>query len=112
MRPDGTVAPWLTYDRHVAILRGLWEHHPPAVYPRVTAPVLLVPAGPGPAGAAGTDTGEPDSTARKRHDVEAALAALPNARVRWVAGDHDLHAQHPHELADAMLDMAADGFFA
>lgn len=111
VRPDGTVAPWLTYDRHVAILRGLWEHHPPAAYPRVTAPVLLVPAGPVPAGATGTDTGAPDSTARKRHDVEAALAALPNARVRWVAGDHDLHVQHPHELAGAMLDMAADGFF-
>jgi pimeloyl-ACP methyl ester carboxylesterase len=112
VRPDGTVAPWLTYDRHVAILRGLWEHHPPAVYPRVTAPVLLVPAGRDPAGASSADTGAPDSTARKRHNVEAALAALPNARVRWIAGDHDLHAQHPRELAGAMLDMAADGFFA
>ena len=53
VRPDGTVAPWLTYDRHVAILRGLWEHHPSAVYPRVAAPVLLAPA----------DTGDPEWTA-------------------------------------------------
>jgi pimeloyl-ACP methyl ester carboxylesterase len=99
VRPDGTVAPWLTYDRHVAILRGLWQHHPDEAYPRVATPVLLVPA----------DTGEPDWTARKRRDVEAALAALPDARVRWFVGDHDIHAQHPGELAAAMSSMARDG---
>lgn len=99
---DGTIAPWLTYDRHVAILRGLWEHRPAALYPRVTAPVLLVPA----------DTGAADWTERKRHDVAAAAAALPNARVRWFAGDHDLHAQHPAALADAMASLVREGFFA
>jgi pimeloyl-ACP methyl ester carboxylesterase len=102
VRPDGTVAPWLTYDRHVAILRGLWEHHPPAVYPLVDVPVLLVPA----------DTGDPDWTARKRRDVAAAIAALPNARVRWFTGDHDIHAQRPGELADAMTTALPEGFFA
>ncbi len=101
VRPDGTVAPWLTYDRHVAILRGLWEHHPSALYPRVTVPVLLVPA----------DTGAADWTERKRHDVAAAAAALPRSRVRWFAGDHDIHAQHPGELADAMATAVREGFF-
>jgi pimeloyl-ACP methyl ester carboxylesterase len=102
VRPDETVAPWLTYDRHVAILRGLWEHHPPAVYPRVAAPVLLVPA----------DTGDPDWTGRKRRDVAAAQAALANARVRWFTGDHDVHAQHPVELADEMARQVWEGFLA
>jgi pimeloyl-ACP methyl ester carboxylesterase len=101
VRPDGTVAPWLTYDRHVTILRGLWEHHPKAVYPLVEVPVLLVPA----------DTGDPAWTARKRRDVDAAAAALPAARVRWFTGDHDIHAQHPGELADVMVTLARDGFF-
>lgn len=26
--PDGTVRPWLTRERHMKILRGLWEHTP------------------------------------------------------------------------------------
>jgi pimeloyl-ACP methyl ester carboxylesterase len=102
VRPDGTVAPWLTYDRHVTILRGMWEHHPPARYPSVRVPVLLVPA----------DTGDAAWTARKRREVEAAAAALPTARVRWFVGDHDIHAQHPVELADVMATLARDGYFA
>jgi hypothetical protein len=36
---------------------------------------------------------------------------IPNARVRWFTGDHDIHAQRPTELADAMDEMTADGFF-
>ena len=102
VRPDGTVAPWLTYDRHVTILRGLWEHRPSERFPGLGVPVLLVPAG----------GGEADWTERKRGDVEAAMAAIPNARVRWFVGDHDVHAQHPRELARVMHDMTTDGFFA
>ncbi len=102
VRPDGTVAPWLTYERHIEILRGLWEHHPGQLYPGLAVPVLLVPA----------DGGDTDWTRRKRRDVAIAAAAIPNARVSWFVGDHDLHAQHPRELAGVMLEMTAEGFFA
>jgi pimeloyl-ACP methyl ester carboxylesterase len=102
VRPDGTVAPWLTYERHIEILRGLWEHHPRQLYPGLAVPVLLVPA----------DGGDTDWTRRKRRDVAIAAAAIPNARVRWFVGDHDVHAQHPRELAGVMLEMTAEGFFA
>src|SRR5207237_885648 len=44
VRADGTVAPWLTLDRHLQILRALWEHHPSARFPEIEVPVLLVPA--------------------------------------------------------------------
>lgn len=101
VRADGTVAPWLTYERHLAVLRGLWEQHPSERYPAIAVPVLLVPA----------DGGETEWTERKRHDVAAALVAIPNARADWFAGDHDLHAQHPDELADVMLAATRDGFF-
>ena len=101
VRPDGTVAPWLTFDHHIAILRGLWEHHPPERYPGLSVPVLLVPV----------DGGETNVTERKREEVERAAAMIPNARVRWFAGDHDIHAQHPDELATVMHDMTIDGFF-
>jgi pimeloyl-ACP methyl ester carboxylesterase len=97
VREDGTVAPWLTFERHLAVLRGLWDHHPSLVYPDVHAPVLLVPA-------AG---GDPERDAQKHRDVDRALAMLPDARARWFTGDHDIHAQHPVELADVMLDSLA-----
>jgi pimeloyl-ACP methyl ester carboxylesterase len=96
VRPDGTIAPWLTFDRHMAVLRGLWEHRPATRYAAVRAPTLLVPA----------DTGEADRVARKRADVATALAALPSAKVHWVVGDHDIHAQHPSELAVMLEELA------
>ncbi len=103
LRPDGTIAPWLSFDRHIQVLHGMWEHHPPERYALVGVPVLLLPAG----------SGELDGRSRDRQSaVEAAAAALPNARVRPFVGDHDIHAQHPAEVADVMIDAVSDGFFA
>jgi pimeloyl-ACP methyl ester carboxylesterase len=101
VRPDGTVAPWLTFDHHIAVLRGLWEHHPSERYPGLAVPVLLAPA----------DGGDADPFRRKRRDVETAATMIPNARVRWFTGDHDIHAQHPDELASVMHEMTGEGFF-
>lgn len=94
VREDGTVAPWLTFERHMAILRSLWEHRPSTIYGDVRVPVLLVPAG---------DAGK----------VADAEAALPQARVRAFPGaHHDVHLQHPVEVADAIADCIDDGFFS
>jgi pimeloyl-ACP methyl ester carboxylesterase len=43
-RPDGTVAPWLTRDRHMVILRHLWEHRPTELLAELKVPVLVVAA--------------------------------------------------------------------
>jgi pimeloyl-ACP methyl ester carboxylesterase len=99
VRPDGTVALWLTFDRHMEVLRGLWEHHPTALYPRVPVPALLVPV----------QGGDADRDLRKRQDVEAASALIPASRVRWFTGDHDIHAQRPDELSKVMHEMVVDG---
>jgi hypothetical protein len=32
-------------------------------------------------------------------------------RVQWFNGDHDIHAQHPDELAGAILSADREGFF-
>lgn len=100
VRSDGTIAPWLTYDRHLIVLRGLWEHHPAALYARLKVPALLIPA----------DGGKSDWSDRKRPAVEAAQAAIPHARTHWVTGDHDLHAQHPQEVAKLLHEMTVGGF--
>jgi pimeloyl-ACP methyl ester carboxylesterase len=112
--PDGTVAPWLTYDRHIEVLRGLWDHHPADRYAAVRVPALLVPAVRAVrAGGQGGDDGEDgERRARMGRRVEAAAAAIPIARVHPLAGDHDIHAQHPVELAGVMHDAVLDGFLA
>jgi pimeloyl-ACP methyl ester carboxylesterase len=102
VRDDGTVAPWLTFDHHIAVLRGLWDHRPSEIYARVTVPVLLIPA----------DTGEHARASDKRQGVALAMGSLRHVRERWFTGDHDIHAQHPVEVADVMLEQLADGFFA
>jgi pimeloyl-ACP methyl ester carboxylesterase len=100
VRPDGTIAPWLTYEHHILVLRGLWEHHPSVRYPGLAVPVLLAPA----------DGGDTERSSRKRLAVDEAAAAIPRARVRWFMSDHDIHAQHPDELGDVLHEMTTDGF--
>jgi pimeloyl-ACP methyl ester carboxylesterase len=96
LRPDGTVAPWLTRERHLAVLHGLWRHDPNLVYPRVSVPVLLV--------GARNDRGDHARAVTREHRVEAALGSLPRAEAAWFEGaDHDIHAQRPDELAEAMV---------
>ena len=90
--PDGTARPWLTYERHIRILRSLWEHRPSEVIPKVEAPVLLALA----------DTGDSWS-GDKRAFAEELRDATPSLRVEWFSpGDHDLHLQYPVELAELL----------
>lgn len=90
--PDGTVRPWLRLDRHLMILRSLWEHRPTAVLPRLTVPALLVLA----------DSGDAWS-ARKRADAAELAVSAPNVRIEWFApADHDVHVQFPAQLAQLL----------
>ena len=91
-RPDGTICPWLSLDNHLRLLRSLWEHTPSTVIPKLDVPVLLVMAG----------TGD-DWERQKRSIADELAAASPQVRVEWFSpGDHDLHVQHPVELADLL----------
>ena len=102
VRPDGTVAPWLTFDHHITVLRGLWDQHPSERYADVAVPVLLVPV----------EHRDPAWNERVRGVIDTALETLPRSRVRWFVGDHDIHAQHPNELSSVMHEMTTDGFVA
>lgn len=97
VRDDGTVAPWLTLDRHLLILSGLWQHRPSSRYAEVRVPVLLLPA----RRAGGRDIGSADA-------VALAEQSLPASRTTWIEGDHDLHAQLPDLVAGALLAAAAE----
>lgn len=103
LRDDGTIAPWLTLDRHMKILRALWEHRPTKRFPEIRVPVMLTPA----------DNGQSTSwTADKHRAIADAEAALRQVRTHWFEpADHDLHAQFPERLAAHLLDALTDGFF-
>jgi pimeloyl-ACP methyl ester carboxylesterase len=100
---DGTIRPWLTLDRHLMILRGLWEHKPTHIYDDISVPVMFVPAE-GPGGV---------FSETKRHAIEHALQRVPKVRVEWFSpADHDLHAQHPVRFAQVVHQATTDGFFS
>jgi pimeloyl-ACP methyl ester carboxylesterase len=101
--PDGTIKPWLTLERHMLVLRGLWEHKPTHLYSDIKVPVLFVPAE-GPGGV---------FAETKRSAVEHAVQLVPNVRVEWFSpADHDLHAQHPSRFAEVVHAAITDGFFS
>jgi pimeloyl-ACP methyl ester carboxylesterase len=99
---DGTIRPWLTLDRHMQIVRALWEQRPAQIYPHVSVPTLIAVA----------DAGMNERRrARRAAEVGAAEAGLPNSRVRhFVDSHHDIHMERPVELAAWMLNALAEGF--
>ncbi|HET6810094.1 MAG TPA: alpha/beta hydrolase [Acidimicrobiales bacterium] len=104
VRADGTVAPWLSFERHMLLLRALWEHHPSTRYPEIKVPVLLVPADSG---------GSDDISTGKRESVDEAVRAIPRAAAHWFSpADHDIHAQFPDELAELLHAEATGGVLA
>ncbi|MFN0027399.1 MAG: alpha/beta fold hydrolase [Acidimicrobiales bacterium] len=96
---DGTVRPWLTRDRHQAVLAGLFAHRPHDRLAEIKVPVLFIPA----------DTGEVAWSRDKRAAVDAALEVLADGRVRWFSpADHDVHAQYPEEVAALLQGLAQE----
>jgi len=106
IRPDRTIAPWLSREHHKAILEAMWGQPTADLWRSLRVPALIVPV----------DGGENDWTAAKRTGSEAALAAVAPAgvevRVRWFKGDHDIHAQRPAELTEAILTVDREGLFS
>lgn len=94
VRSDGTIVAWLSRDRHLAILRALWEHDPVASFARLAVPAALLLA---------------DSAADWSHDKAVGAAECANASpasvdIEWfVDADHDLHAQYPVRTADSLI---------
>lgn len=85
-RPDGTVAPWLTRERHRLVLRGLYDHDPFALDVRV--PALLVP------------------TLRNEEGARRLADGIEGARVAPLDGHHDLHAEQPAAVAALLQELA------
>ena len=104
---DGRLRPHLSRENHMRILRAMYDEQPITMLQRVECPVLLAPtmqAGKAP------DDG---FSARKQDAVERALAAVPQAEVRWFEDTvHDVPLQRPKELAETIVAFAARVFGA
>jgi hypothetical protein len=100
-RDDGTIAPWLTLNRHLDIVRSLLEHHPSLMWPTITVPVqFLVP-----------DGGDDDWSKARHREVAHALDAVAAGGVTWFAnGVHDIHAQQPDKVAGALIALGEKDF--
>lgn len=84
----GRVRNVLDLAAHEQILRSMYDADPRSLYPAVSVPVLLAPAGGGPASAL----------------LDEALEGLADPRLRRYDGaHHDLHLQHPERLADDLV---------
>jgi pimeloyl-ACP methyl ester carboxylesterase len=101
LRPDDTVAPRLTLQRHLAILQTMWQHPPSELYASLQVPVLFIPV---------RSPGAPGWAAAKEAATDAALQRIPAAEVHWFEGDHDIHAQHPGEVATVLVAACASFF--
>jgi len=91
--PDGTVRPWLSRERHMRILRALWEQRPGPLYPEIREPVVLCAA----------ETGRFDRELRRR-EVAAAQKGLARVSTHWFPETgHDIQLHRPEALAQVLL---------
>jgi pimeloyl-ACP methyl ester carboxylesterase len=100
---DDTIAPHLTFEHHMQIVRAMWESKTYAQFTRMRCPVLVVPARPK----------EPHSAndkaflAAKERGIAKAHQALPNLQVHWMDDSiHDIPLQRPSELAALIANFA------
>jgi len=100
---DGTIRPWLTLDRHMQILRALWEQRPAEIFPNVSAPVLICAAEGGRSA---------EWQAIKQQQIRAAEVGLSRSEVHWFrATAHDIHIHRPEALSSLFLSAIARGFW-
>ena len=103
---DGTLRAKLSRDNHLRIIRGLWDHHPRELYPKVACPVLMMPA---------RQKENPDAyerTLARSESIGAAEKLLPRSKTVWLEDSiHDVPVQRPELVAETIRDHILAGYF-
>ena len=101
----GRIRPHLTRDRHLRILRSIWEYRVYREYSGLACPVLLIPAVP-------PIPRTPDDElylTEKRRGVALARREIREVQVSWMRNTiHDIPLQRPMALANHILHFAAE----
>lgn len=92
---DGTLKRRLPIEKHMLILRAMWDQNPSSLYGLVHEPVLIIVA---------EDLRNPEFTERKRRSVNAAQEGVKSVDIHWFEADHDIHVQKPDLVASLMLN--------
>jgi pimeloyl-ACP methyl ester carboxylesterase len=100
---DETIWPRLTFERHMQIVRAMWEFKTYERLGRLRCPaeaILAVPPEP-------HFPGEAGSLERKKRGAGKAREALPGLKVHWMADTvHDIPLHRPGELAGLIDEFA------
>jgi hypothetical protein len=103
VREDETIWPHLTFERHMQIVRAIWEFKTYERLGRVRCPaacVMAIPPGP-------HLPLEAEHLAQKRSGVEKARKALSGLEVHWFADTvHDIPLHRPEELSRLIATFA------
>jgi pimeloyl-ACP methyl ester carboxylesterase len=100
LREDDTIAPWLSFERHMMILRAIYSYHPAELLPQVRCPALIMPC-----------VRETDAAMaqRKRDAVARVAPLLKDARTVWFEDSiHDVPLQRPDLVARTIAEFARD----
>lgn len=104
----GKVLPRLTRERHMKILRSIWDQRVSELYERISCPVLLIPAVRSKLQA---QTGQA-SEDWKMVSVTKATDHLLRNRVVWMEDSiHDVPIQRPTDVARIIIQASKEGFF-
>jgi len=101
---EDKIRPRLTYERHMRILRAIWDFKAYTRFSQVRCPVLMVPARP----PAPHSEFERNWVAAKERGVKLAQESMQDLQVAWMEDTiHDVPLQRPEELARLVADFAA-----
>ena len=104
---EGIVMPRLTRERHLKIVRALWDQRVSSLYPKIHLPVLWMPAR-----RDGDDHSSAGWRREKEESIAGALKALARSRVHWMEDSvHDVPVQRPEQVAATILQHVREGFF-
>jgi pimeloyl-ACP methyl ester carboxylesterase len=100
---EEVLTPRLTYERHMQIVRAMWEYQTYERFSRLRCPALALPARP----SKPFSPGEREFLERKEWGIRQALAAQPKLQVAWMEDSiHDIPLQHPARLATQITRFA------
>jgi len=97
---DESIYPRLTFERHMQIVRAMWEFQTYTRFSQVRCPILALPVRP----AQPISSHEQEFLDRKQSGAEKVLAANPKVRIQWMEDAiHDIPLQKPQALAELIL---------
>lgn len=100
---DERIHPRLPLERHMQILRSIWDFKTYDYFRRVRCPVLMIPARP----KMPISPTEQAFLQAKERGVTRAQGAIRDVRVAWMSDTiHDIPLQRPDLLADLIADFA------